>query len=156
MVVRSCFWVFSSPSIHGGRFLEGVERDVGMSQNLGTASSPATRDISRSLTSIYKDFLGRGPTSTNTTFVGDMVVTVLGDSLTKAEHKLVAAGRSETVRQMRRDFQDAMQAEIRAAVERHTGRTSIAMLSDHTPEPDVAIEVVILEPRTGAASNGAS
>ena len=30
------------------------------------------------------------------------------------------------------------------------------MLSDHTPEPDVAIEVVILEPRTGAASNGAS
>ena len=43
-----------------------------------------------------------------------MVVTVLEDSLTKAEHKLVEAGRSETVRQMRRDFQDAMQAEIRS------------------------------------------
>ena len=93
-----------------------------MSQNLGTVSSPATRDISRSLTSIYKDFLGRGPTSTNTTFVGDMVVTVLEDSLTKGEHKLVETGRALTVRQMRRDFQDAMQTEIRAAVERHTGR----------------------------------
>ena len=53
---------------------------------------------------------------------------------------------------MRRDFQDAMQIEIRKAVERHTGRPSIAMLSDHITNPDIAIEVVFLEAKADGAS----
>jgi len=36
------------------------------------------------------------------------------------------------------------------AVEKHTGRTVVAFMSDNHIDPDTAIEAFILEPRTAA------
>ena len=109
-------------------------------------SGNASRDISHGIVAIYKEYLGRGPTTARTTISGDHVVTILDDSLTKAEHTLVQSGEEDTVRGMRRRFQMAMSEDITRLVEEVTGRKGRVMLSDHNVERDIAIEMVVLEP----------
>ncbi|MBA2522724.1 MAG: DUF2294 family protein [Solirubrobacterales bacterium] len=104
------------------------------------------KEISRGIVAIYKEYLGRGPTTARTSITPHASVTTLEDSLTKAEGTLVAEGQEETVREIRRKFQSAMRADITALVEGVTGRKTCAFLSDHDTEPDVAIEAVVFEP----------
>jgi uncharacterized protein YbcI len=103
------------------------------------------RTIARGITAIYKDYLGRGPTSTRTRLLDDCVVTTLGQSLTKAEESLVEAGDTELVRLMRQKFQLAMREDIARCVESATGRKCAAFLSDHDTDHDVAVEMVLFE-----------
>ena len=70
-------------------------------------------------------------------------MTVLHDSLTKAETRLVAKGDVEVVRGVRRRFQEVMGDDIRALVEEVTERKTGTFLSDHNPDDDVAVEVVM-------------
>lgn len=116
-------------------------------QDVATASPNAlNKEISRAVVAIYKEYIGRGSTLARTTITADMVVCILHDSLTTAERTLLASDGPEMVREMRRKFQDAMQIDIRKAVERATDRRTTAMLSDHITDPDVAVELVMLEP----------
>ena len=108
------------------------------------------REISRGIVAIYKDYLGRGPTRAQTVISGDVVMCVLEESLTKAELTLVEGERSPAVRGIRREFQEAMRADLKALVSRVTGREVRCLMSDHCPEPDYAVEVVVLEPEAGA------
>jgi len=71
----------------------------------------------------------------------------LRETLLKAERRLVDDGHVEAVMNMRRRFQATMQDELVAAVTEHTGRTVHAFLSDNAVEPDIAVEIFILEPR---------
>lgn len=104
-----------------------------------------SKEISHGIVGIYKEYLGRGPTSSRTTIAGDCVTTVCEDGLTRAERSLVEAGDGETVREIRRKFQLAMGPEIKELVGRVTGRTPRTILSDHDVERDIAAETVILE-----------
>jgi uncharacterized protein YbcI len=103
----------------------------------------AEREISRGIVAIYKEYLGRGPTSARTEITDHTAITTLSDALTKAERSLIDKGESTTVREMRRKFQQAMRRDITALVERVTGRTTESFLSDHDTENDVAVEVVV-------------
>lgn len=114
------------------------------------ASISPQKEISRGVVSIYKDYLGRGPTTARTAITDDSVVTTLQDSLTKAERSLVLGGEAETVREMRRKFQCAMRSDITELVEKVTGRECAAFLSDHDTETDVAVEMVVLAPAEAA------
>jgi len=96
---------------------------------------------------IYKKYLGRGPVKAKTWLRDEFVVTILQDGLTKAELILTEDGSRETVRAMRRRLQDLMREEIIALVEKETGRSALCMLSDHSPDPDYAVEVLILSPQ---------
>ena len=113
------------------------------------------REVSRGVVAIYKDYMGRGPEHAATTIAGDTVLTVCRGGLTRAESRLVEAGDAETVRQIRRKFQDAMRDEIRKLVEDVTGRKAHAFLSDHDVERDLAIEVVLLEAEPVAEAQAA-
>ena len=55
-------------------------------------------------------------------------------------------GRSELVLRMRKAYQATMRQELVDAVEQITGRQVIAFLSDNHIDPDIAVEVFILEP----------
>ena len=109
------------------------------------------KNISRGMVGLYKEYLGRGPTKAKTWLRDELVVTVLEDGLTKAEQTLTKGGSPQTVRGIRREFQDAMRDDIIALVERETGRSAVCMLSDHSPDPDYAVEVVVLAPQAFAA-----
>lgn len=115
-----------------------------MGPNEGGTTSP-TREISRGLISIYKDHTDRGPSAARTTISDGHVVTLLDESLTKAERTLVTQGDGDLVREMRRKFQHVMADEVRRLVEQATGRSTVTLLSDHDVDRDIAVEVVVFE-----------
>ena len=109
--------------------------------------------ISRTAVQLLREFTGRGPTRARTTINHDSVMIVLGDTLTRGERKLVENGKAERIRQVRHDFQLVMRDELVEAVESALDRKVIAFLSDNHFDPDLAVEVFILEP-TGADAAG--
>jgi uncharacterized protein YbcI len=107
-------------------------------QNAGTTRGQAAQ---------VREYTGRGPTQAHTTITDNVVIVVLRDTLLKAERSLVNDGYAESVIAMRRRFQSTMRDEFVAAVSEHTGREVEAFLSDNAIDPDIAVEVFILEPR---------
>jgi len=107
--------------------------------------------ISNAVVSLFADYLGRGPTRARTAFGRDLVTVVLEETLTKAERRLVAEGEVETVLDTRRTFQRTMRDDLVAAVERLTGRTVTAFMSDQHANPDLSVEVFVLEPEPPVA-----
>jgi len=117
-----------------------------------TAGGSVAAAISNSAVRLLAEYTGRGPTKARTTLDRELVVVVLGDSLTKGEATLARKGEGELVLEMRHRFQNAMRQDLTAAVEVHTGRKVIAFMSANHIDPDLAVEVFVLdEPFLGAA-----
>jgi uncharacterized protein YbcI len=70
----------------------------------------------------------------------------LRGGFTRVERTLLDTGQVESVYQMRRSFQQAMEDEFRRVVEDATGRTVIAYMSSIHVDPDLAVELFVLEP----------
>jgi uncharacterized protein YbcI len=79
----------------------------------------------------------------------DVVVCVLRDVFTTAERTLVDSGRREQVEGMRRAFQEVMREEFIQVVEDALGRRVISFMSTTGTDPDVAVEIFLLEPDDG-------
>ena len=107
----------------------------------------AAQAISHAIVRVMRDYTGRGPTKAHTTINDNVVIVVLRDTLLKAERSLVNDGHADDVITMRRRFQSTMRHEFIAAVTEHTGRKVEAFLSDNAIDPDVAVEVFVLEQR---------
>jgi uncharacterized protein YbcI len=105
--------------------------------------------ISNAMVGLLHRYTGRGPTRARTTFGTDMVVCVMGDSLTKGELSLVADDKHEVVLAGRRAFQDSMKADAIEAVQALTGRVVVAFISANHIDPDLAVEIFTLEPASG-------
>jgi len=105
-------------------------------------------EISRSAVQLLREYTGRGPTRARTTINTDSVMIVLGDILTKGERKLVDSGKAERVLAVRHDFQMVMREDLVALVERTLDRKVIAFMCDDHLDPELAVEVFILEPTT--------
>lgn len=102
--------------------------------------------ISTAFVALLHDYTGQRPTSARTTIDHDTIVVTLRDSLTKAEHALAQQGQAPGVLAQRRAYSDAMREAMIAIVQRQTGRSVDAFLSDHLHDPDVAIKVFLLQP----------
>ncbi len=89
---------------------------------------------------------GRGPTQAKTTLGDNGVFVVLQDTLTRGERNLVAAGESKAVLDLRRLWQTVMRESCSKKIEQLTGRKVIGFMSDNHIDPDIAVEVFILEP----------
>jgi len=103
--------------------------------------------ISNLVVRITREYTGRGPTQARTYMQDDLITVVLRETLTKGELRLAENGRADHVRATRRYFQDAMRDDLVAGIEELTGRRVIAFMSDNHLHPDLAVEVVLLEPR---------
>jgi len=111
-------------------------------------TGPLSASISNALVHLHREYLGRGPTKARTSIRDDTVVVVMSDMLTKAEHSLVADGKSEEVLQTRHSLQRTMRSDMVSAVENLTGRAVVAFMSTNHIDPDLACEILILEPET--------
>ena len=89
---------------------------------------------------------GRGPTKAKTTLGENAVFVVLQDTLTRGERSLVEAGEQAAVLDLRRRWQKVMRESCSRKIEELTGRTVVGFLSDDCIDPDLAVEVFILEP----------
>jgi uncharacterized protein YbcI len=76
---------------------------------------------------------------------GNVVVTVLQEAMTKADHSSARNGNGEAVLAIRRLFKDAMREELTRSVEQLTGQRVAAFMSDNHLDPDMAVEVFILD-----------
>ena len=94
---------------------------------------------------------GRGPTKAKTTLGDNAVFVVLQDTLTRGEQTLADAGESAAVLHLRRRWQSVMQADVSREIEQLTGRKVIGFMSDNHIDPDLAVEVFVLEPLPAAA-----
>jgi uncharacterized protein YbcI len=74
------------------------------------------------------------------------VFVVLQDTLTRGEQNLADAGEWKTVLDVRRKWQAVMQDDVSREIEELTGRKVIGFMSDNHIDPDLAVEVFILEP----------
>ncbi|MHB1570718.1 MAG: Na-translocating system protein MpsC family protein [Solirubrobacteraceae bacterium] len=92
---------------------------------------------------------GRGPMSAKTTFGDNAVFVVLQDTLTRGERSLVDAGESSAVLRLRRLWQTVMRDSCSKAIEELTHRKVVGFMSDNHIDPDIAVEVFILEALAG-------
>jgi uncharacterized protein YbcI len=102
--------------------------------------------ISDEIVSLLHRYTGRGPTEARTFVHDNLIVCLLGDSLTKAEQSLVTGGHYASVLDTRSLFQQTMRADFTEAVERLTGRTVIAFMSQNHIDPNFALEAFVLLP----------
>jgi uncharacterized protein YbcI len=102
--------------------------------------------ISTAAVQLLREYTGRGPTKAKTAISDDLVTIVLADTLTKGERKLVENGHAERVLELRHDFQLVMRDELVAIVEDRLERKVIAFMSQNHIDPDLAVEVFVLEP----------
>jgi uncharacterized protein YbcI len=109
--------------------------------------------ISDAVVRVTADFIGRGPTRAKTYVNGNVVFCVMQDTLTRAERSLVADDDGESVREMRRRFQDAMRRHLCAAIEGLTDRKVVSFLSDNDVASETAIEVFLLDGPIGQNGN---
>lgn len=80
-----------------------------------------------------------------TTVDGDLVVVILRDNMTPGERTLVRGDKDAEVLRLRRAFQDAMEQDLVAVVERLTERNVQAFMSANHTRPDAAAEIFLLD-----------
>jgi uncharacterized protein YbcI len=105
----------------------------------------ASAAISNAIVRLLHRYTGRGPTRARTTIGTDVIVCVLGATLTKGEQTLVSDGKADVVLQSRRAFQDSMRDDAIAVVQEISGRHVVAFMSTNNIDPDLAVEVFVLE-----------
>ena len=101
--------------------------------------------ISNAIVGLLREYTGRGPTKARTTLRDNLVVVLLEQTLTKGEQVLVEKGRGENVLALRHEYQEAMRDEASARVAEITGRKVIAMMSANHLDPDLGVELFVLD-----------
>lgn len=115
---------------------------------VGPSPQQVTDEICRDLLAIHRDSYGRSAETAQAHWLGDTVVVILdGLELLPNEEFLLEHGHEQAIVNVRSQFQKAIEATFRAAVERATGRRVIGFAS-HTAleEPMFAVEIFRLEP----------
>ena len=107
--------------------------------------SPSAK-IATSVVQVMHEYTGRGPTKAKTTVNENIVTVLLADTLTNGERNLVEHGRANQVIRLRHDYQLVMRDDLVGIVERELDRKVIAFMSQNHIEPDLAVEVFVLEP----------
>jgi uncharacterized protein YbcI len=102
--------------------------------------------ISNAMTKLHRDHYGRGAGTIRTVVGHDHVICFLEDLYTTVERTLLDAGEIEAVRQTRLAFQRAMEARFVDAIEAVMGRKVRSFLSQVTFDPDISVEIFVLEP----------
>jgi uncharacterized protein YbcI len=102
--------------------------------------------ISTGLVRLHSRYYGKGPTKAKTYLVNDTVICILRGGFTTVERTLIDDGNVEAVYQIRRSFQQAMERQFTAVVEGAMDRKVIAYMSQIHQDPDLAVEIFVLEP----------
>jgi len=130
------------------------------SQSQGSAAEPAPDDaaprplaggkllseITNRIVSLMHEHYGRGPIKAKTYVLDNLIVCVLTDSgFIAIERTMMGGGEPDLVLGMRRDFQRMMKIRYSEMVEELTGRKVLAFLSQAHVEPDLTVEMFLMD-----------
>ena len=102
--------------------------------------------ISNGIGALHREHYGRGADRIRTFIHQDVVLTRLEDCFTTVEHKMIREGAFLKVRETRIMFQDWMGPTFIEIVEAATGRQVTSFFSQVGHDPDMAVELFLLEP----------
>jgi uncharacterized protein YbcI len=121
-------------------------------------TTPLTGDallvgVTDAMVALHQHYYHRKPVAANTTLLGgDLLACVLGGVYTDVEKTMIELERTTIVQETRSAFQNAMQHKFIAAIERLSGRSVLAFISNHHVGPDMEIELFLLQPNPDETS----
>ncbi|MEH3052936.1 MAG: Na-translocating system protein MpsC family protein [Patulibacter minatonensis] len=115
----------------------------------GEEAEGITPALSRHVASALAKYTGRGPNRVRVRVASDCITVLTEGVLTRSEQLLVEHEKTEAAQVSRDAFQDVLEQELVAGVERLTGRSVITLLSAHDVEADLASDVFVLAPAEG-------
>jgi uncharacterized protein YbcI len=104
-------------------------------------------EITERLVLLIREHYGRGPIKAKTYVIENLIVCVLGDGFIALERTMMEGGEPERVLEMRRDFQRMMKGRYSEMIEELTGRRVLAFLSQAHVEPDLTVEMFLMDGR---------
>ena len=102
-------------------------------------------EITNRIVALIREHYGRGPIKAKTYVLDNLITCVLSDGFTAIEKTMMKGGEPERVLEMRRDFQRMMKVRYSEMVEELTGRTVLAFLSQVHVEPDLTVEMFLMD-----------
>jgi uncharacterized protein YbcI len=102
-------------------------------------------EITNRIVAFMREHYGRGPIKAKTYVLDNLIVCVLTDGFTAIERTMMEGGQPERVLEMRRDFQKLMKERYSEMIEELTGRKVLAFLSQAHVEPDLTIEMFLMD-----------
>lgn len=117
---------------------------------LASASDPARGDsllsrISTETVHAMKQYYGKGPVSAKSYLADDLLFTVMRGGITQSEQTMLKAGREDTVRQFRQEFENEMTPRLISMVEQLTGRRVLSYQSQILFDPDLVVEIFVFD-----------
>jgi uncharacterized protein YbcI len=122
------------------------EDAASMHEPVSNGEGALRADISTAIVGLYKKHYGKGPIHCRTYLEPNLVVVVLGEGYSTSEQTMFEAGKWYEVRQARQIWQDSMQVRFIETIEQLTTRKVAAFLSANHQDPDLAVELFVLEP----------
>ena len=108
-------------------------------------SADAPRSISRSLVSLLKQHLGRGPVKAKTYIHEDSVLVLMYEGHTVSEETLSDVGQAEAVASQRVKASEAIHEQMTAVIEAEMGRKVIGFMTSSQQEPSLLSFVFVLD-----------
>jgi uncharacterized protein YbcI len=105
--------------------------------------------LTSAIVGIHTSHLGRGPSSASTFHSENIVAVLMRDVMSQVERTLSRSGNGKAVSSMRQLYQQTMANDFKAAVEQLTGRKVVAFISGNHVDPDIAVELFILDAAPG-------
>ncbi len=102
-------------------------------------------EITNRIVTMMREHYGRGPIKAKTYVLDNLITCVLSDGFTAIEKTMMAGGEPDRVLEMRRDFQRMMKVRYSDMIEELTGRKVLAFLSQAHVEPDLTVEMFLLD-----------
>ena len=102
-------------------------------------------EVTNRIVGMMREHYGRGPIKAKTYVLDNLIVCVLSDGFTAIERTMMEGGEPDRVLEMRRDFQRLMKGRYSKMIEELTGRKMLAFLSQAHVEPDLTIEMFLMD-----------
>ncbi|MFL5862803.1 MAG: Na-translocating system protein MpsC family protein [Solirubrobacteraceae bacterium] len=104
-------------------------------------------EINDRLTQLIREHYGRGPVKAKTYILDNLIISVLRDGFIALERTMMESGEPERVLDMRREYERLMKTRYSEMIEDLTGRKVLAFLSQTHLEPDLTVEMFLMDGR---------
>ena len=103
--------------------------------------------IADRLAMLGREHYGRAPIKAKTYVLDNLVMCVLSDGFTALERTMMESGEPGRVLEMRREYEQLMKTRYSEMIEELTGRKVLAFLSQTHVEPNVTVEMFLMDGR---------
>jgi uncharacterized protein YbcI len=119
-----------------------------LAQDVPLTGDALLASVTAAMIALHERYHHRVPVTAKTLLLdGELLVCVLGGVYTDVEKTMIELQRTTIVQETRSAFQTAMQHKFVSAVERLSGRTVLAFISNQHVGPDLEIEIFMLRPQ---------